>query len=154
MRFLLRALVVALSAGLAVFAWRELRPAPPGPSAARIAPPLEEAPIPAELLAGTYQGPIHRADGSEEWIVLEIERVTAVVGAEATFQFSLSSVDENVRSEGCASLRERWIRFSGLSGEMRRRDDGLLLLRSTPIDGPPNWILERPRSEPVGAPNS
>lgn len=148
MRLLVRALIVVSSVAVVVLAWRYLRPDAPS-AVHRPAVPQKEPvhdPIDPRALPGTYQGPIQRADGTEEWLVLEITRVVLDASGEVTFDFTLSSIDHTVRDQGRASLRDRWIRFGGLSGEVRRRDDGALFLRSVPIAGPPNWLLERPRS--------
>lgn len=149
MRSVVRVLVVVVSAAVAVVAWRYFRASAAKPVAVKPAastPLPETKAIDPAALPGMYQGPIARADGSEEWLVLEITRVVLAANDEATFDYRLSSVKDSVRDQGRASLREKWIRFSGLSGEIRRRADGALLLRSVPINGPPNWMLERSRT--------
>lgn len=150
MRSVVRVLVVVVSAGIAVLAWRWFRSSATKPAtgkpAAVVTKTQEPAAIDPAVLPGMYQGPIARADGTEEWLVLEITRVVLAANDEATFDFTLSSIKDSVRDQGRASLREKWIRFSGLSGEIRRQGNGSLVLRSVPINGPPNWMLERSRT--------
>jgi hypothetical protein len=150
MRLLLRAFVVVSSVAVAFLAWHYLRPAAATPAVEQKSAAGRTAaikPIEAASLQGTYQGPITRANGTEEWLVLEITNVTAGANHHVTFGFTLSSITYTVREEGTASLDNHTIRFAGLSGEIRRRDDGMLVLRSTPIAGPPHWMLEPPRTD-------
>ena len=117
-------------------------------------PDGREGPLAAADLLGLYQGPIQRADSSEEWLLLEITRVDEAANGEVTFAFTLNAANQAHKGEGRASLRERRIRLHGLSGEIRRREDGVVILRSVPIEGPPHWMLERPRAaSPQGAPS-
>ncbi|MEO8380516.1 MAG: hypothetical protein ABI779_12695 [Acidobacteriota bacterium] len=152
----MRALVVLLSAVLVLWTWRELRAKrvepPPAMTAAR--PDGRDGSLAAADLLGLYQGPIQRPDSSEEWLLLEITRVDETANGEVAFAFTLNSAKRAQKGEGRASLRERRIRFQGLSGEIRRRDDGVPVLRSVAIEGPPHWMLERPRAAaPQGAPS-
>jgi len=107
-------------------------------------PPVEKTTVTPEELVSTFQGPIERRDGTEEWLVLAIRSVSGDA-ARVRFQFALSSPKMSARGEGEAFLDLQRIEFAGLRGQIRRDGNGRLVLTSVRLEGPPYWSLEAAR---------
>jgi hypothetical protein len=101
-----------------------------------------DLPVTAEELATTFQGPIERTDGSEDWIVLSIRGVRGVSDP-LTFSYVINSPDHEAHGDdGSLSLRLQQVRFAGFRGEIVRSAEGGVVLRSGPTHQLPRWSLE------------
>lgn len=107
-------------------------------------PHAEKVVVRSNDLVSTFQGPIERQDGTEEWLVLAIRSVSGDADR-VRFQFALNSPKMSARGQGEAQLDRQRIEFAGLNGQIRRSENGRLVLTSVRLEGPPYWSLESTR---------